>query len=671
MSFLAPFFLIGIALVAGPILFHLMRQAPRNRVVFSSTDLLEPSQPKHQTSRRVQNPWLLLIRCLIIALLAFAFARPFIPTSSQNTSSNEIRRDVVIALDQSASMNRTGVAQGVIEEAISIVEALKPKDQLSVFGFTDRIAPILSNEQWLDLSTENRKAFVVEQLRNWKPLNYPGEIDLAISEAVSEIEGLRELSSAPGYGEVYIISDFAEGTSLNGIELIDWPTAMRLTKVEVQPAVSGPNLSLRWLHGTETEDGQSVVQIVVTTTQPQSKSLATISIENAVTGETIGQTLEVVIEDEAQKIVSLPIEQSLLNSPISIRLEGDQQEFDNLLPIAPEYIPEVTIGLLSSDTTSAEKAAPYFVAKGVQGFESPRTQIDTQTPTSSGNDAFLIDRSLSADETSAIRAEIGSGKSALILARSIDISDTLRALTGNDAWVISDRPRAKSLLIGEVDFGHPLFAPFASPRYSNFANINIWKAPEMATPDSATILARFDDKTPLLSSLPISEGTLYVWTGSWDPADSQWVLSSKFIPFLHRFILGASGGPAFASNVQVTKENVDRYQSLTSDQQIESVGIYPVRGQSNRWVAFQPVLEESKTNSISQDAWDQLGLPEFDESITRAQVERIRINSDRESAANIEERQQIWQWLLWVVLGLLAVESVLAITSPRGREATT
>lgn len=671
MSFLAPLFLVGIALVAGPILFHLMRQAPRNRVVFSSTELLEPSQPKRQKSRRIQNPWLLLVRCLIIALLAFAFARPFIPSDSQNESQEQIRRDVVIAIDASASMGRSHIRENVIRETGSIIEALNPYDQLSVFTFTDTIDTLVSVEQWSSLSPEQRKSFARDRLDDWAPRSLPGKLDRAVSESVSLVEALKERSSDSGFSEVFLVSDFSEGTSLSGIELIDWPPAMRVNRVSILPDTDTPNLSLRWINWAETDDGELAAQLAINTSQPNQRSNLSISLRNGLNDSLIGEPTELVMEDEAERIILLPINRSLQNVPLTFSLEGDLHTFDNQLPIAPKHIPEITIGLLSDFEVRSERAAPYFIDKAVQGFETPLAQVDTQSPLSPINQTYIIDRSLDSGESSILRGEIEKGKNALVLANSIEMADTLKNLTGSQQWKIDDRSQSGSLLVGEVDFDHTLFAPFASPRFSNFANINTWQAPEVAAPPSAKVLARFDDESPLLVEVKVGQGTLYVWAGGWAPEASQWVLSSKFIPFLHRFILQASGGPALPSNIPLTSDNIELYKNLLQGRTVDSVGTYEVSDSPGRWIAFQATIEESKTNPIVPDLWDQLALPEFEDSVAQEQVERIRNSIEKESAVRIEQRQHIWQWLLWLVLALLAVESLLAMAKPRAEAVTT
>ena len=76
MTFLAPLFLLGALAVALPILFHLIRRTPTVQRRFSSLMFLSPSPPQLSRRSRLDKILLLLLRCLIIGLIAFAFARP-------------------------------------------------------------------------------------------------------------------------------------------------------------------------------------------------------------------------------------------------------------------------------------------------------------------------------------------------------------------------------------------------------------------------------------------------------------------------------------------------------------------------------------------------------------------------------------------------------------------
>ena len=82
MSFLAPLFLLGALAVVGPILFHLIRRTTREVTPFSSLMFLRESPPRVTRRSRLENLWLLLLRCLVIGLLALGFARPFFPAKT-------------------------------------------------------------------------------------------------------------------------------------------------------------------------------------------------------------------------------------------------------------------------------------------------------------------------------------------------------------------------------------------------------------------------------------------------------------------------------------------------------------------------------------------------------------------------------------------------------------
>jgi hypothetical protein len=79
MSFLFPLFLAGAATIAVPIVLHLIRHATKAQITFSTLMFLSPTPPRLQRRSRLENLPLLLLRCLVVCLLAFAFARPFFP----------------------------------------------------------------------------------------------------------------------------------------------------------------------------------------------------------------------------------------------------------------------------------------------------------------------------------------------------------------------------------------------------------------------------------------------------------------------------------------------------------------------------------------------------------------------------------------------------------------
>ena len=77
MSFLAPLFLFGALAVALPIVVHLIRRTSKEKMTFSSLMFLQPAPPRVTRRNRLENIFLLLLRCLVLGLLSLGFARPF------------------------------------------------------------------------------------------------------------------------------------------------------------------------------------------------------------------------------------------------------------------------------------------------------------------------------------------------------------------------------------------------------------------------------------------------------------------------------------------------------------------------------------------------------------------------------------------------------------------
>jgi Aerotolerance regulator N-terminal/von Willebrand factor type A domain len=140
MNFLAPGMLFGAAAVAIPIALHFFFRA-RHRVVpwAAMKFLLESIE---QTSRRLrfQELLLLLTRCAVLALLAFAMARPM--TAGARGTGRGDAVDAVFVIDTSFSM---GASEGAVTRfelekntALKAIEMLPPHSTVQIVSSSDR-----------------------------------------------------------------------------------------------------------------------------------------------------------------------------------------------------------------------------------------------------------------------------------------------------------------------------------------------------------------------------------------------------------------------------------------------------------------------------------------------------------------------------------------------------
>src|SRR3954462_3364205 len=132
MNFLAPFFLIGALAAAVPIVLHLLKREPEQRVAFSAGPLLTQAPVEHSSRRRLRELLLLALRVAALLLLAFAFARPFLASGAGQVGSGL----TVIALDTSMSMSAPGQFDRAKQLARLAIDR-SGNDQLAVVLFAD------------------------------------------------------------------------------------------------------------------------------------------------------------------------------------------------------------------------------------------------------------------------------------------------------------------------------------------------------------------------------------------------------------------------------------------------------------------------------------------------------------------------------------------------------
>src|SRR6187401_3375059 len=128
MSFLAPFFLLGAAAVIGPIIFHLIRRTTKEVTPFSTLMFLQPTPPRVTRRSRLENLWLLLLRCLVIVLLALCFGRPFFQKVSDAPPAAAARKRTVVLVDTSASMKRADLWKQALERVEHYARLAAPTD---------------------------------------------------------------------------------------------------------------------------------------------------------------------------------------------------------------------------------------------------------------------------------------------------------------------------------------------------------------------------------------------------------------------------------------------------------------------------------------------------------------------------------------------------------------
>jgi hypothetical protein len=143
MSLLTPLYILGLSAIVAPIVLHLIRRSPRGEVPFSSLMFLSPTPPSVTRRSRLDHWLLLLLRATALALLAFAFARPFLRQAALRDNGEVPRRRIALLIDTSASMRRGDLWSQAKAKASRVIADCQPTDQLALFSFDVAARPLL------------------------------------------------------------------------------------------------------------------------------------------------------------------------------------------------------------------------------------------------------------------------------------------------------------------------------------------------------------------------------------------------------------------------------------------------------------------------------------------------------------------------------------------------
>lgn len=143
--FLNPWLLLGVSGICVPIIIHLLNERKFQRVVWAAMRFVQISVEKNRQRMLIENLILLLLRCLIIVLLAFALARPMLPYRAKFLGPQPVT--AVLLMDQSGSMNESDGVQtryaGALKAADGIVAGLPSGSSAAVILVSDIVRDLV------------------------------------------------------------------------------------------------------------------------------------------------------------------------------------------------------------------------------------------------------------------------------------------------------------------------------------------------------------------------------------------------------------------------------------------------------------------------------------------------------------------------------------------------
>ena len=144
--FLNPLLLFGLSAVSVPIIIHILNRRKFQRVVWAAMRFVRIAMEKNQRRIQWEDIILLILRCVLVALLAFALARPML-SGGHSLAGLASKVTAVVMIDNSYSMSQIDAQTSKFEQAKRIADQvvgdLPSGSNVSVLLASDVGAPVI------------------------------------------------------------------------------------------------------------------------------------------------------------------------------------------------------------------------------------------------------------------------------------------------------------------------------------------------------------------------------------------------------------------------------------------------------------------------------------------------------------------------------------------------
>jgi hypothetical protein len=570
LSLLAPASLALLALGILPVLAHLTRQRPTERVAFGAMLLIQRLVKRLRRRRTLKDRLLLLLRALAVLLLALAAAGPQLLTPGDIPEYGGSGR-VVLVVDRSMSMRLIDGGASLLSRARGLaskrVSSLPPGTKVGLITYADEAEPLTTEL----IDDHERVSNLIARIE-------PSRGSSNLKDAL--LEARRMLEGEPG--EVLLFTDEAGPTMVPSANeelarLVDAGSAVLPQVVHAEPP---RNVAVvRATYGDGLEGGQVVVRLVNYGPDP----LEVPCEVELPDGARIPVFVDLPPEGEAEARVTIPRE--ALGGVGEVHcddpdLPGDDRRYFHLPRVGASRV--LVVDGDPGDTPTASEV--YFLERALAPWGGVKSGVTPDVISPAGLSAldpdehrvvFLANVSDPRPVGAHLRDFVRRGGALVISAGDNVTADRYNAALGPLLPSPLRKPRSLAdraedpvpLRLPDLDL--ELFSPFSRAGRGGFTRIGAWRVltftPYTDGGDVRTLLS-FEGGAPALVERTFGSGRVLVWTSSMDLAWSNLPLQATFMPLIQRMVetLGAGGSSRvgrvdalLGTQVRVPLEDID------------------------------------------------------------------------------------------------------------------
>lgn len=673
MSFLFPLYLLGVLAVSLPILLHLRKRPPKEKVPFGSLMFLEKSPEKLTRRTRIERWILLALRALALLALAMVFSRPFIRSATlpAELPDGSIR---IVLIDRSASMQREDLTQQAMKKTSEVIRDSGRKDDLAVLIFGRDCQTLIDFSEWEDRTGASRASEFVRRMETL-PIGWdradPGNALVEAADRIAAQSADRDYRDS----EITLISDFKEGADFDALNQVAWPENLVVDPVALAPKNPG-NLSINL--AASTLENQTATRRIHRVRISNSSASRNERFELQWEGDPDSR-ISGIVPSGASRVLRAP-EPSEGLSPAKLVLSGDRHPYDNSVFIAPPQPIPLSIVFITGSDEPDTVGSPYFYLKRALHPTAALTPTLTSTPPDSVDsgaaDVFVLHDQWDEATAQSIHEKAADGSLVIALPGPNLEAAALSKLTGIPDLSIAEAEGDDYAMLANLDFNHRVLSPFARAKIRDFTKIRFWKHRQLTfpgdqPPDDVAVLADFDNGHPAWLSRQIGEGSVFLFLSGWQPQESQFALSSKFVPILYSIFensgYSARSAPTYyVGDVEVLQDGV----ITTADRP----GIFgsPESNQDGISLAVNLHPSEGRVDPVDPDhllTGFNIGLPLPPAELAKKEetdpVARKQLEYEEK-----ESNQKLWKWFVLAVMLFLLVESWLSGRRPQAASAS-
>ena len=578
MSFLNPIMLAGLAAISVPIIIHLLNRRRFQKVVWAAMRFLKISVEQNQRRMRIEDLILLALRCLLLALLALALARPAI-LSNATDHFGQSKVTGIIMLDNSYSM---GVSDGTQtrfdkarQAAEQVLDSMPGGSSTAVWLVSDTVQEVIALPTFdLNLARKTiREARLTDRATDLFP---------ALEKAVDYLQSRMVMRK-----EIFLITD---GQAAGWRQLTEVQNTLEKSKTSVKTHIILANeheernlgvSDLRLASGLSPVN--QPLRFEVKVTNYGKAEARDIRVSLSADGEPSCDEFTIdLIPPGASRSVSLfdKLRSEGFHS-MTARLPADRLPADDYRTLAVRAIKEVRVLLVDGEAASETRESDtYFLHNAL-----------VPVPPELAPEYFIKTATITAAEMAQARFD---DFDAIILANVPDLSEnTARGLEqylrrGGGLMVFPGgkinvafyndelftrykflpaalgpaRGQAdqdeKFFTLQDKDLQHPVVSIWNDPGSGTLSSIRFYRAFELRAPPALAaaarpagdpekqpprvlqdagdpqVISRFADGTPAIMERDWGQGRVILFSSTANSAWNDWPVRLSFVPFIHR-----------------------------------------------------------------------------------------------------------------------------------------